>query len=223
MKQRSSPSNNGNVPWLCFLPSEVENKSWMRFHKLVNFPEMFQDKCVLDQMCSRRSWKMREEILPPATANEVKVVVSLCSRPCDVFLMAPSLFWSAVNTLFTLPPLLSWSSPFLLAAKVRSFIKHALHKSITKPGLPDITSPGEYEMMNGFSKIRTKSHHMFDQHVSLRVVTGPWFTLLSLGNRFILVSAVDVWRSEAPHSWKFGGLIPKHISVYINICIMVYK
>lgn len=61
----------------------------------------------------------------------------------------------------------SWLSLFHNVAKVRSFIRHAVHKSIAKLGLPDITFPGEYRMMNGFPQMRPKSRHMFDECVSL--------------------------------------------------------
>lgn len=61
----------------------------------------------------------------------------------------------------------SWLRPFQYVAKVRSFIKHAVHKSIAKLGLPDITSLGEYRMMNGFPQMRAKSHHMFDEVISV--------------------------------------------------------
>lgn len=70
----------------------------------------------------------------------------------------------------------SWLSPFLNVAKVKSFIKYAVHQSIAKLGLPDITSPNEYRMMNGFPQMRAKSHHVWcSDDVSLCYNCLPYF------------------------------------------------
>lgn len=68
-------------------------------------------------------------------------------------------------------PTWSWLSPLQYVAKVRSFTRHAVHKSIAKLGLDDMTSLGDYGMMNRFPAMRAASHCMFDECVSLWVMT----------------------------------------------------